>query len=60
MGKFKVIVGLKNGTWKAFGVCAKTRNYAVTKVCHKYLKEIEFVCGVEFLEDEESKILVQK
>lgn len=51
MVKFKVIVGLNDGTWKKISVSANTRNEAVDKACSKHKNEIAFVCGVETVDE---------
>lgn len=49
--KFKVVVGLNDGTWKKIVVSAKTGNDAVEKAYSKHKDEIAFVCGVETVEE---------
>lgn len=51
MFKFKVVVGLNDGTWKKIVVSAKTGNDAVEKAYSKHKDEIAFVCGVETVEE---------
>ena len=52
MKKFRVVIGLKDGTWERVEVSASTRAFAVEKVCAKYKEQVEFVCGVECLNEE--------